>query len=103
MNKVIFAFSYSITAFGHIALIETAAKDLANRLFPTQGKWAIKSSEIFVTLFFSDKADADDFASAWLSQTIALPICHMSSNLRFGIEAYEVSTAKPQATVLPDA
>lgn len=95
-------YNYIIPAYGHSELTERIAREVADGVFAAQGGWAIKSSDAFVTLFFSCPQDAIAFHRSWLSETAATPPSSMSKRPEIKLQAHVERPATAQGAVLPD-
>jgi hypothetical protein len=97
-------FTYNIVIPARVSLDqpEQFASEVAQRLFPAQEKWAIKTSDAFVTLFFLSQQEAQAFEKAWLTEAVARHIFHAGACPRLAIQRHVTYPTGSQASVLPD-
>lgn len=95
-------YNFIIPSYGRTEPIERAAEAMAMRLFAAHGKWAIKSSDAFVTLFFSCVEDRLTFHSSWFRQAAASPFVNLSQIPWYSVQEHMVSSEATQPAVIPD-
>lgn len=95
-------YNYIIPAYGHAKLTEHLAQEAAERLFAAHGKWAIKSSDAFVTLFFFCQDDVLAFNASWLTQALASPCFPKSRTPHVRVQEHVINAGATQPMALPD-